>query len=91
MHSDEFRRFGHRLIDWIADYRAKVAERPVMSRAEPGDVRAMLPASPPEQAESFEGVLGDLERVEETHASTSLAYCRVDKCGDACIRLGNRN
>jgi aromatic-L-amino-acid decarboxylase len=63
MHSDEFRRFGHRLIDWIADYRAKVAERPVMSRAEPGDVRAMLPASPPEQPESFEGVLGDLERV----------------------------
>jgi len=63
MHSDEFRRLGHRLIDWIADYRASIEKRPVMSRAEPGEVRAQLPASPPDQPESFEAVLGDLERV----------------------------
>jgi aromatic-L-amino-acid decarboxylase len=63
MQSDEFRRLGHRIIDWIADYRASVEQRPVMSRAEPGQVRAQLPASPPERPESFEDVLGDLERV----------------------------
>jgi aromatic-L-amino-acid decarboxylase len=63
MQSDEFRRLGHRIIDWIADYRASVEQRPVMSRAEPGQVRAQLPASPPEGPESFEDVLGDLERV----------------------------
>jgi aromatic-L-amino-acid/L-tryptophan decarboxylase len=63
MNSDEFRRFGHRLIDWIADYRATIAERPVMSQAEPGSVRASLPEAPPEQAESFDVVLRDLERV----------------------------
>jgi len=63
MNSDEFRRFGHRLIDWIADYRATIAERPVMSQAQPGSVRAALPQAPPEQPESFDAVLSDLERI----------------------------
>src|ERR1700730_4075021 len=63
MSPEEFRRIGHQLIDWIADYRAKAASLPVMARTEPGEVRAKFPVSPPEQAEGFDGVLGDLERV----------------------------
>lgn len=63
MTPEEFRTHGHRLIDWIADYRAGLAGRPVMARTEPGEVRAQLPASPPEQPEGFEAVLRDLERV----------------------------
>lgn len=63
MTTDEFRAIGHRLIDWIADYRARLEERPVMSRVEPGEVRGQLPASPPEQPDSFERVFQDLERV----------------------------
>jgi hypothetical protein len=38
-----FRRLGHRLIDWIADYREGIARRPVMARVAPGEVRARLP------------------------------------------------
>jgi aromatic-L-amino-acid decarboxylase len=63
MSPEEFRRIGHQLIDWIADYRAKVASLPVMARTEPGEVRARFPVSPPEQAEGLDGVLGDLERI----------------------------
>ncbi len=63
MTPDEFRTYGHRLIDWIADYRATVAERPVMARTSPGEVKARLPASPPEMPESPEQVLLDLERI----------------------------
>lgn len=63
MDPEEFRRFGHRVVDWIADYRARAAERPVMSRVEPGSIRAQLPASPPDQPEGFEAILGDLDRV----------------------------
>ena len=63
MTPEEFRRYGHELIDWIADYRARVAERPVMSRAQPGDIKKMIPASPPQQAEDFADVLADLDRV----------------------------
>jgi aromatic-L-amino-acid decarboxylase len=63
MTPEEFRAHGHRLIDWIADYRAGLAERPVMARTEPGEVKAQLPPSPPELPEGFEGVFRDLERV----------------------------
>ncbi len=63
MTPDEFRTLGHQLIDWIADYRARVAEFPVMAGTAPGAVKAQLPASPPEGPEGFEGVFRDLERI----------------------------
>ncbi len=40
-----------------------MAERPVMATTRPGDVRAMLPASPPEQPEDFGEVIADLDRI----------------------------
>ena len=63
MTPEEFRKHGHRLVDWIADYRARVAELPVMARAAPGEIRAQLPAGAPEQPEPFENILQDLERI----------------------------
>ncbi|MBY0494487.1 MAG: aminotransferase class V-fold PLP-dependent enzyme [Cyanobacteria bacterium] len=63
MNPDEFRKAGYRVIDWIADYRAGVEARPVMAKSAPGDIKAMLPASPPQQPESFDTILGDLDRV----------------------------
>ncbi len=60
---EEFRRHGHRLVDWVADYLADVEQRPVLPTVEPGEVRAGLPARPPEQPEPFEAVLADLDRV----------------------------
>src|SRR5579885_3465021 len=63
MNPEEFRRVGHQLIDWIADYRARVADLPVMARSEPGEIRAQLPAVPPESGESFDGIFRDLEQI----------------------------
>ena len=63
MTPEEFRQAGHELIDWIADYRARVAELPVMSPLAPGEARAQLPAAPPEAPEPFAGVLRDLEAI----------------------------
>ena len=63
MNPEEFRRAGHQLIDWIADYRARVAEYPVRSKLEPGAVRAGLPKAPPVQPEPFEGIFSDLEEI----------------------------
>lgn len=63
MNPEEFRRAGHELIDWIADYRERVArtEFPVMSRNAPGALRAALPSSPPQYAESFDAIRRDLD------------------------------
>jgi aromatic-L-amino-acid decarboxylase len=58
-----FRRRGHELIDWIADYREHVGERPVMSQVAPGAVKARLPVAPPEAPEPFDAVMKDLDDV----------------------------
>ena len=61
MNPEDFRRAGHQLIDWIADYRARVDSFPVRSALEPGAIRAQLPPAPPTQPEPFEGMFSDLE------------------------------
>jgi aromatic-L-amino-acid/L-tryptophan decarboxylase len=63
MNPEEFRKAGHELIDWLADYRARVAEFPVMSRSAPGEIKAQLPAAPPVEPESFDAILRDLESI----------------------------
>jgi aromatic-L-amino-acid decarboxylase len=63
MDVEEFRRAGHQLIDWIADYRAHIADLPVMSRAEPGSVKAQLPAQAPVEGEPFEAILSDMDQI----------------------------
>lgn len=61
MTPEEFREAGHRLIDWIADYRASLESRPVMSTLEPGEVKAMFPTSPPQHPQEFDQVFRDLD------------------------------
>lgn len=63
MTPEEFREHGKQVVDWIADYLADVENYPVRSRARPGEVRAALPAHPPERGTGFDSVLADLERV----------------------------
>jgi aromatic-L-amino-acid decarboxylase len=63
MTPEQFRKYGHAIVDWIADYRAGLEKLPVMARTEPGAVKAMLPASPPQTAEGFDAILADLDRV----------------------------
>lgn len=63
MTPDEFRHYGHKLIDWIADYRGSLANRPVMSAVEPGQVVSALPTEPPAAPEPFDSVLADLETI----------------------------
>ena len=63
MNPEEFRAFGHRLIDWIADYRATTSTRPVMSTIEPWSIRAQLPTAPPLGPESMDAVLRDVETI----------------------------
>ena len=59
----DFRREGHRLVEWIADYLEHADRYPVLSRARPGEIRAALPTTAPEAGEPFDRILEDFERV----------------------------
>lgn len=59
MTTDEFREYGHKLIDWIADYRETIAARPVRATTQPGEIRASLPSEPPTEPQPFGEVLTD--------------------------------
>jgi aromatic-L-amino-acid/L-tryptophan decarboxylase len=59
----DFRRDGAAALDWVADYLERVREYPVLAQVQPGDVRAALPASPPEEGEPFEELLRDLDGI----------------------------
>jgi aromatic-L-amino-acid decarboxylase len=58
----DFRREGHRLIDWIAAYLADPERYPVLPRVRPGDLRAALPPRAPRDPEPLADVLADFER-----------------------------
>jgi aromatic-L-amino-acid decarboxylase len=60
MEPAEFRRLGHELVDWVADYREGIADLPVMSRVEPGEIAARLPGKPPLRSDGLSDVIEDL-------------------------------
>ena len=59
----DFRRHGHALVDWIAEYLQGAERYPILPRVSPGDVRRALPGEAPEQGEPFEAIFADFERV----------------------------
>jgi aromatic-L-amino-acid decarboxylase len=61
MTAEEFRRHGRTVVDWIADYWQRVESLPVLSRVQPGEIRAGLPSSPPLDGEPFESIIRDVE------------------------------
>jgi len=59
MSPDEFRRAGHAVVDWIAEYLAEIREYPVLPAIQPGDLIRRLPTSGPEKGEPIERLLED--------------------------------
>jgi aromatic-L-amino-acid decarboxylase len=63
MTPEEFRRYGHAVVDWITEYYQRVDSLPVLSQVEPGQIRASLPPEPPAEGEPFEAMLKDVEEL----------------------------
>ncbi len=63
MDVEAFRRHGHAVIEWIADYLDSVGELPVGSSVSPGEIRGKLPDEPPEAPEPFADALRDLDEI----------------------------
>ncbi len=63
MTPEDFKKHGHQLIDWIADYIENVEQQRVTSQVQPGDVRSQLAEHPPESPDGFDAVMADTDRV----------------------------
>ena len=59
----EFRKRGHELVDWMADYFENIEQYPVKSRAVPKEIIQQLPESAPEHAEPFEVIFKDFQEI----------------------------
>ncbi len=63
MPKEDFRRYGHEIVDWIADYFENIEQFPVLSQVEPNWLRDNLPKSAPENGEDFAKVLADIDKL----------------------------
>ena len=63
MTPEDFRRHGHAIVDWIADYYKRIESFPVLAQVHPGDIRASLPKDPPPTGESFPAILADVDKL----------------------------
>ncbi|HBV25603.1 MAG TPA: aspartate aminotransferase family protein, partial [Acidimicrobiaceae bacterium] len=61
--SEEFRKHGHALIDWIANYWDRIEDLPVESSVSPGSVRDLLPPEAPQKGEPFADLIRDLDEI----------------------------
>ncbi|RMG03762.1 MAG: aminotransferase class V-fold PLP-dependent enzyme [Acidobacteria bacterium] len=61
--STEFRKYGHEIIDWIADYFEQIENFPVLSQNKPNELKNSLPATAPDHGENFEEIFADFQRL----------------------------
>ena len=63
MKTEEFRKYAHELVDWMAGYLENVEDFPVKSSLQPGDVFSRLPDKPPAHSEPFSDLMRDFEEI----------------------------
>ncbi len=59
----DLRTDGAAALEWAARYLERVGELPVLAQVQPGEIRARLPASAPDEPEPFSAILRDLDEV----------------------------
>jgi aromatic-L-amino-acid decarboxylase len=59
----EFRKHGHAVIDWIADYLERPDKWNVLPAVRPGELRDALPPAPPPHGERMDAILEDFQRL----------------------------
>ncbi|KAL1830423.1 hypothetical protein ACET3Z_000074 [Daucus carota] len=61
MDAEQLRENAHKMVDFIADYYKNIETFPVLSQVEPGYLRDLLPHSAPDQPESLQNILDDIQ------------------------------
>ncbi len=62
MDNDEFRKYAHMLVDWMADYAENLRDYPVKAQVEPGEIIKRVPEHPPQDGEPFQTIFDDFQK-----------------------------
>ena len=63
MSAEEFKQYGYKMIDWIADYFENLENQPVIPSVKPGDIKKLLPDHPPVLSESMDDIISDIDKI----------------------------
>lgn len=63
MTPQEFRKYGYKVIDWIAEYFQNLETRPVLPSVNPGDIKRQLPADPPASSGPMDDIISDIDKI----------------------------
>jgi len=63
MDSQQFREFGKAAIDYLAEYYDNIRDRPVLPSVTPGYLRPLVPDTIPEDGQSWQDILKDMDHV----------------------------
>lgn len=61
MNSEEFRKRGKEMVDYIADYLDTIENRRVTPAIEPGYLKKLVPLEAPEKGEDWDDIMKDVE------------------------------
>ena len=63
MKREDYYKWAERTARWGAEYLSTLDDRPVRAQTAPGEIAAMVPASPPERPDDMETIFADFERI----------------------------
>ena len=63
MKPDEFRKYAHELVEWMASYMENIEDYPVKSPVKPGEIFSSIPSHPPSRPEPFEAFISDVNNI----------------------------
>lgn len=60
---EEFKKYGYKVVDWMADYLKEIEKFPVLSQQKPGEIKSKIPNLPPQKGESFDNIIRDVNDI----------------------------
>jgi aromatic-L-amino-acid decarboxylase len=63
MDTNQFRKYGHEMVDWIATYMENIEKYPVHPDVQPGEIKAQLPKNAPLKGEKMEDIFKDFQKI----------------------------
>jgi aromatic-L-amino-acid decarboxylase len=63
METEQFRKHGHKMVDWIADFMDNIEKYPVHPNIQPGEIKSKLPKNAPTKGEKMEDIFNDFQNI----------------------------